>query len=163
MTEVISIAGSILSLIGVLIALVQIRKTLRAARAAEIAAKETQQAIARNILLADVSTCTRTLEEIKVLVRGERHEAALMRVTDLSTLLIQLQHLNIQPASETKTNFARMITQLTILRELLEQKVYRQDTEINPVQVNTQLSKISDQLSRLLGEEKYAVGRRRDA
>jgi len=104
----------------------------------------------------------RSLEEIKVLVRVERHEAALMRVTDLSMLLIQLQHLNIQPASDSKTNFARMITQLAILRELLEQKVYKQDAEVNPVQVNTQLSKISDQLSRLLGEEKYAVGRRRD-
>jgi len=52
-----------------------------------------------------------------------------------------------------------MLSQLSLMRELLEQKVNKQQAEINPAQVNTQLSEISDRLNRLLGEEKYLSGR----
>lgn len=161
--DIIGIAGSALSLIGVVVALVQIRRTLRAAQAAEAAAREVQQKISRNVLLADVSTCVRSLEEIKVLVRGERHEAALMRVTDLSSLLIQLQQLRVQHAQQRELNFPEMLTQLSILREVLELKIYKQETEVDPVQVNSQLANISDQLSHVLGEEKYLTERNTDA
>lgn len=156
--DAVSVAGSVLSLLGVGITLWQIRKTLRAAQAAEAAAKETQFAIARSVFLSDVSACVRSLEELKVLVRGERHEAALMRVTDLSTMLIQLQSLRVQQADKRIT-FTGMLSQLAVMRESLEQKVNNQEAEIDPTQVNTQLSNVSDQLNRLLGEEKYMIGR----
>lgn len=157
--DAVSVAGSVLSLLGVGITLWQIRKTLRAAQAAEAAAKETQLAIARSVFLSDVSACVRSVEELKVFVRGEKHEAALMRVTDLSTMLIQLQPLQVQQATTKTTDFTKMLSQLSLMRELFEQKVNKQEAEINPAQVNTQLSDISDRLNRMLGKEKYLSGR----
>jgi len=159
LVDVIGVVGSLLSLLGVIIALVQIRKTLAAARAAAVAAKDTQLAIARSVLLTDVSACVRSVEEVKVLVRVEKHEAALMRVTDLSTMLIQLQSLHAQQAANERVDFTKMLSQLAVMRESLEQRVNNQEAEINPVKVNTQLSNISDQLNRMLGKEKYMIGR----
>ncbi len=163
LVNIIGVVGSLLSLVGVIIAIAQIRKTLRAAQAAEAAARETMFSISRNLLIADVSTCARLLEEVKVLIRVERHEAALIRVTDLRSQLIQLRQLRIQTTEEPKAEFTKMLTQLSIIRDLLEQKMFQAETEINPVAINSQLSKISDQLNRLLGEEKFAVGRQRNA
>jgi hypothetical protein len=160
--NIISIIGSVLSLIGVIIAIAQIRKTLRAAQSAQAAATQTQFAISRNVLLTDISTCTRSLEELKVLIRGKRHEAALIRATDLSAQLIQLQHIQHSTNDIQNINFREILTQLSILRELLERKVFQQNTEVNPVQVNSQLSQISDQLNRWIGEEKYVVTGRKE-
>ncbi|HLL75459.1 MAG TPA: hypothetical protein VK421_09335 [Pyrinomonadaceae bacterium] len=158
----ISIIGSVLSLIGVIIAIAQIRKTLRAAKAAQAAATQTQIAISRNVLLTDISTCARSLEELKVLIRGNRFEAALMRVTDLTSQLVQLQHLQRPISTIQSIDFKEVLTQLSILRELLERKIYQHQTEINPVLMNSQLSQISDELNRWIGEEKYLVTERGD-
>lgn len=87
----ISIIGSFLSLFGVIIALVQISKTRRAAEAAKDAAIQTQKAISRNLLLSDVSICIRNAEEIKSFVRNGKYESALIRVTDLISQLIQIR------------------------------------------------------------------------
>lgn len=84
----ISIIGSFLSLLGVIIALWQISKTRRAAEAAEKSSLQTQKVISRNLLLSDVSTCTRNIEEIKQFVRIEKYEASLIRTNDLISQLI---------------------------------------------------------------------------
>src|SRR5690349_18691413 len=136
LVNIISIIGSFLTLIGVIIAITQIRKTLSAAKAAQSAANQTQQAISRRVLLTDISTCIRSLEEIKVLIRGNRHEAALIRVTDLNSQLIQIQHIQHELTGQRTINFKELLTQLSILRELLERKIFERATEVNPVQVN---------------------------
>ena len=79
--NIIGVVGSFLSLIGVIIAIWQINKTKRIAQAAKDASDRTQKIISRNLLLSDVSTCTKNLEEIKTYVRIERYEASLIRVT----------------------------------------------------------------------------------
>ena len=79
----ISIIGSFLSLTGVIIALVQISKTRRAAEAAKDASIETQKAISRNLLLSDVSNCVKHIEEIRLYMRGENYELAQVRVNEM--------------------------------------------------------------------------------
>jgi hypothetical protein len=158
MENAIAAAGSVLSLIGVAIAIWQIRKTLRVAEAAQRAAEETQRAITRSVLLTDLSTCTTALEELKALIRGKRVEAALLRVTDLNTQLTQLQSLHGASPSEP-LDFAQILTQLSILRELLERKLNEEKVVVNPVQVNTVLSSISDQLNSWIGKQKYLGSR----
>src|SRR5215213_1014217 len=83
--------GSLASLIGLPVAIWQISKTRRIAEAAKDASLETQAAISRNLLLSDVSNCTRNIEEIKFFTRNEKYESALIRITDLVSQLIQLR------------------------------------------------------------------------
>ena len=67
--NIISILGSVLSFVGVLVAIWQIKKTRKAAEAASAASLQAQQSIARNVLLVDVTSCISQLEEIKLLIR----------------------------------------------------------------------------------------------
>jgi len=142
------------------VALAQIRKTLSAARAAEQAAANTHGAITRNVFLADVSSCVTAIEELKVLLRSSRFEAALLRVTDLNADLIHIQHLPSVPADTSSIQFTDVLTQLSVLRELLEQKVQSDAPDLNPVQANSVLSRISDQLNHWIGDSKYFAASR---
>lgn len=155
--NIVSVAGTILSLVGVIIAIVQIRKTRLAAEAAARSATSTQRAISQNVMLTDVATCTTSLEEVKVLLRSSRFESALLRVTDLHAHLLQLHGVSTVGPTSVSIDFRDALTQLAILRDLLENKLHKRETAINPAQVNNVLSGISDQLNQWLGTAKYSA------
>lgn len=147
----IGVVGSFLSLIGVIIAIWQIVKTQRIAQAAKDASDRTQKIISRNLLLSDVSTCTKNLEEIKTYVRIERYEASLIRVNDLISALVQIQQRLEGTDQIVPFEFENMISQLSVVRKIFEKKVNRDSAKINNVQINLQLSEISDDLNKLIG------------
>lgn len=147
----IGVIGSFLSLIGVIIAIWQIRKTRRIAQAAKDASERTQKIISRNLLLSDVSTCTKNLEEIKTYVRIERYESSLIRVNDLISALVQIQQRLDAVEQNIPFEFEEMLSQLSIIRENFEKKVKRKSAKIDSIQINSQLSLISDDLNKLIG------------
>ncbi len=153
----ISIIGSFLSLLGVIIALVQISKTRRAAEAAKDAAIQTQKAISQNLLLSDVSICLRNAEEIKSFVRIGKYESALIRVTDLISQLIQIREVLDSSNHPHQIQFDERLSQLVIIRTDFEKKLTKSSAKINVVQVNSQLSEISDDLDKLIGKTKITV------
>ena len=81
--NLISIIGSILSLISLAFAIWQISLIKKAAVAAKEAAEQTQKTISQNLLLSNVHTCIKDLGEVQSFVRYERYDAALIRLTDL--------------------------------------------------------------------------------
>lgn len=153
----IGIIGSIASLVGLPIAIWQIYKTRRAAESAKMASIQTQKTISRNLILSDVSNCTRNLEEIKQFVRNERYESSLIRTNDLVTQLIQIREILKSSDYVHKVEFKETLSQLSIIRENFEKKLVKSSAKIDGVQINSQLSKISDDLNTLIGETKIAV------
>ncbi len=153
----ISITGSFLSLAGVIIAVWQIYKTRRVAEAAKDAALKTQEAISRNLLLSDVSTCAKNIEEIKYFTRNEKYESALIRLTDLVAQLRQLKETLENSNQPHQIEFKENLSQLAIMRGNFEKKLTRDSVKINVVQVNSQLSEISDELNSLIGKVKLAI------
>ncbi len=147
-----TLAGTLLSLIGVLVAIAQILKTRSAAESAKHAADQAQRLLARNLFLADLSTCTTSIEGLKVLIRNRHHEAALLRVTDLNAALIRLRHLpDGNSPLGTDPDLTPIIAQLAVLRDLLERTVHNAEAEFNPVRINGVLSKVSDKLNDWVG------------
>ena len=149
--NLIGVIGSFLSLIGVIIAIWQILKTRRIAQAAKDASDRTQKIISRNLLLSDVSTCTKNLEEIKTYVRIERYESSLIRINDLISALVQIQQRLDVIEQKIPFEFEEMLSQLSIIRENFEKKVNRKSAKIDNVQINSQPSLISDDLNKLIG------------
>ncbi|MCY7347538.1 MAG: hypothetical protein LH614_15140 [Pyrinomonadaceae bacterium] len=60
----------------------------KAAVAAKDAADQTRKTISQNLLLSNVHTCIKNLEEIQAFVRYERYESAQIRTSDLVSLFI---------------------------------------------------------------------------
>lgn len=149
--------GSIASLTGLPFAIWQIYKTRRIAEAARNASLKTQAAISRNLLLSDISICTRNIEEIKSFTRNEKYESALIRITDLVSQLIQLRETLESSNQPHQIEFEERLSQLVIVRVNFEKKLTKDSVKINVVQVNSQLSEISDELNKLIGKAKLAV------
>ena len=149
--NIIGVVGSFLSLIGVIIAIWQINKTKRIAQAAKDASDRTQKIISRNLLLSDVSTCTKNLEEIKTYVRIERYEASLIRVNDLISALVQIHQRMDNTNQIVPFGFEEMLLQLSVIRDEFEKKVNKSSARINNTQINSRLSLISDDLNKLIG------------
>lgn len=153
----ISIIGSLLSLIGVGIAVWQISIVKKAAVAAKEASLQTQKTISQNLLLSSIHTCIKNLEEIQSFVRYERYESAQIRAYDLISYLYQIQQRTKGSERTLEIRYEEMLSELSIIREEFERKVNKSSARINNVQINTRLSEISDSLHKLVGGTIIAI------
>lgn len=153
----IGVIGSVASLIGLPVAIWQIYKTRHAAEAAKDASNKTQKIISQNLLLTDISTCAKLIDDVKSYVRSERYETALIRVTDLITQLNQSQRVFSKTTTIEELDFEVFLGQLVIIRDLFERKVNSSSVKINQARINGQLSEILDELNKWIGGAKVAV------
>lgn len=151
----VSAAGSVLSLIGVVIAIIQIRKVRTSSDAAKNAALHTSVALQLNMSMIDISGCINLIEEIKTLVRSGRYEAALLRVSDLMGKMIQIKSFPTTPNMASMEGMQSMLAQLGVLRDLLERKIHKASTQISQSQVNKTLSGIADDLNAWIGSNRF--------
>jgi len=155
--DIATILGTYFSLIGVFVALYQLRKTRKATEATQIAVNKTHQAITQNIFLSDISSVARTIEEIKLQIRTEKFESALLRVSDVITQLLQLSSLPQSIDNSRALNITQAVAQLSILREILEKELRHKNNEIKSVEINSVLSKISDRFNKVVGKSKFNI------
>jgi hypothetical protein len=90
------------------------------------------------------------LDEVRTLVRASRFEPALLRISDLSNLLLQLRQI-----PDTPFQFRPVLVQLSVVRGLLEAKVTDEDYEIEPTRILRTLSTISDDVNGWLGQVRF--------
>lgn len=154
MVDPLSIVSLVLTVAGFSLAIWQIVKTRRAAQAATAAASAARDEIKKNVMLTDVVLCDKLLDEIRLHLRHQKIELALLRTTDLSAQLIQLR--NIYAPSPPEINFQGILTQLSILRTTLEAKVYSPDQPINTAQINNKLAHISATLNDCIGKQRFS-------
>lgn len=149
--------GSAASLIGIAFTIWQIIKTRQAAEAAKDASLKTQKTISRNLLISDVSNCMKHIEETRLYMRGENYELALVRVSDLTSNLIQIQKVlegSTQPHQINFTKIHREIKKIRIdLRNIIEGKAEK----VERMRINAQLDFVSDNLNKLIGETKIYI------
>lgn len=152
----ISALGSFLSFVGVLVALHQIGKIKKSAEAARIAAEISTTSIQKNMTMIDVSGCINEIEEIKVLIRNDRNESALLRLSDLIGKLIQIKAMPETDSFTPIKDIKNMLAQLGVLRDLLEKTLQKNTAPINSSRANRILSSIADELHVWIGAHKYS-------
>lgn len=153
----ISIIGSFLSLIGVIIALVQISKTRRAAEAAKNASIQTQKAISRNLLISDISICLKHNEEVIFCLRDEKYELALVRINDLISQLNQIQESVEISNQNSQINLQEILFELTKIRNKFREKLGDSSVIVNKARFNNKLDIVSDNLNNLIGKTKLFI------
>lgn len=152
--EILSVAGTLVTVFGFGITVWQLKKTRSAAEAAANSARATREVLAARVALADLAACTTIIDEVKALVRRNSAEAALLRVADITRLLLQLQAARRVSGADLGSEFKRFLTQLSVLRSLLERHLQGK-ADLKPVQVNATLSNLSDGMNALIGDLKY--------
>lgn len=151
-----TVVGTLASLLGIGVALSQLNKTRKAAEAAKEAAGVATNAIKRNVALIDVTACINEIEALKTMIRTHRIESALLRVTDLSSKLIQLKNILTVESQDPIEEMSKVLSQVRILKDVLERKLHDEETTSKQVfQMNKTLSDISDILNAWIGKRKY--------
>ncbi len=145
------------SLIGLPVAIWQIRKTRKVAEAAKDASLATQKAISRNILLSDVSNCMKYIEEIRLYLSSEDYVSAQLRTSDLNSQLIQIQEVLITSNQSYQIDFEEIFQLIKRIRSDFRKKIEGKFVKINSIRVNNQLDVISDSLNKLLGKNKMDI------
>jgi|GEM_PF-3319682 len=153
--EAIGVISAVLTLVGVIVAIVQMRKARESAEAARIAAEDARSSIALNTIMQDVGTCAGGFEEVQSLIRIESYHSALLRVSDLIARVAQIKGAQSGTGTIRIPGLKNTLTQLEVLRELLEEKVADSSKEVDPLRVNRILSQISAALHEWLGKSKF--------
>lgn len=78
-----TVVGTVLTLAGLWIAIEQIRSARRSAEAARSAAVDARTSMRNNVILADLSRGVAIIDELQILIQGQRYDAALLRAQDL--------------------------------------------------------------------------------
>lgn len=153
----IGLGSLVVGVLGFSLTFWQLRRTRKAAYAAEMAAQDTQSKIQSNIMLVDLSKCTGIIEEIKTSVRSNRYQAALVRVGDLISQLIQVRKL--LGSRQDMIKLQSMVSQLSILRNTMEEKDSGSIKSFDIMETIRTLSEVSDGLNSWVGTYKYKINK----
>lgn len=107
--------------------------------------------------MSDMSSCEKTVNEVKTFIRDRKYESGLLRTNDLIAQLIQLRSFVEFSAGTNGEEFQDSISQLAIIRDLLEGKMLNKSREIDGDAINTKLSVIADRLNQWIGKSKYTI------
>ena len=116
-----------------------------------------QKRVCKRNLCYQIFLPGKSIEELKSLMRRERYEDALFRISDLNSQSIQLRHLNYFQKEEFQKLFQDIIAQLAVLRDMLENKLSDTSHTIEIVLANRKLAEIADSLNDLIGKAKYTI------
>lgn len=108
--------------------------------------------VGKDFLIRDITVnAASEAHDAEIVASTQNYESALIRITDLINNLIQIRERLEDSEENVHIDFEEILSQLTIIREDFEKKVIKTSAKIAGVQINNQLSKISDDLNRLSG------------
>jgi hypothetical protein len=140
--------GVVLGLVAVTIALVQLRRAVRSADAAMIAAREARDAVAATTELANLTSGVRLISEVEALLRSEQFDAASVRLNDLRELIVHTRRARPHD-QDTDRTFQRSIALVASFQHELLKRHYSPAARYDPLSVHRRLREISDFLNGL--------------
>ena len=149
------IIGALISLAGFIVTVILILKTRKSAEAAKDAAKEAQNILNKNVMLADMATCIEIIQQVKAFLLSNRYDAASIRLQEFQSKLSELRHLDKTENPMPKEAFQAIFSNVFIINNELEAKIRDPNYAIDVERTNRTLSKITVRLQDWLGKGKY--------
>ncbi len=120
---------TILALLGFGFAIYEIRRTKRAVIASKEATEKTIQLLSDRSTISDIATITNGLRETQTALRGNRYEAALLRIQDLRGKLHALRSREGFKTETRLTEIQGMVFSLKRMQDSLEMCIATATTE----------------------------------
>ncbi len=150
-----AIIGALISLAGFIVTVILILKTRKSADAAKDAAKEAQNILTKNVMLADMATCIEIIQQVKAFLLSSRYDAASIRLQEFQSKLSELRNLEKITNPLPKKSFQAIFSNVFIMNDELEAKIRNNNYSIDAERINRTLSKIVVMLQDWLGKGKY--------
>ena len=156
--DIISSVGSIASLFGLAIAIVQISSLKRISAETRKAVQDTKAELVQSISISDISKAIKIIEQVQMYAGHKHYESAHLRMQDLRVLLIQFQGNTQLVKVADENDFQSLLTDLSIHILNMYEAVYLQGKEIEISTVNKTLESITAVLVSLENALKYSRG-----
>lgn len=159
--------GDFASILGVLLALIGLHQTRRAARksaasaeAAKVAAERARDSVKNITAIADASAAITGLEEVRTLHRLRQWTYLPDRYSRVKGSLFSLRDASPNVSDDAKETIQGTIVQISRMENLIERAISRTGNNIDSARLNRILSKEIDNLNELLGKLKSKMGDR---
>lgn len=154
---IITIISSLITIGGFIIMILQIIKTKKISNDAYTAASEAKMIIKSTIVISDLSTIVKSMQEIQNDILNEKNDLAYLHTKDIVHSLIEIrQIINSMDLCENDI-ISEMIAQLGgILRRQLEVSISKKE-KIDILNVNQKLSEFELSLSELVAKIKFPL------
>ena len=146
---IITIISFLITVTGLVIAIIQIMKTKKISNNAYLAALEAKSAIKKPIIISELSKIIKSLQEIQNDIRNEKLDVAYLRTKDLIHSLIEIRQILCSMENNEYNIITEIISQLgAILRRQLEVSINKKEN-LDVFQINKKLSEFEVSLSEL--------------
>jgi hypothetical protein len=152
----ITIISSLVTIVGFIITIMQIIKTKNISNAAYTAASEAKAAITNTIIISNLSTRVKSVQEIQNDILHEKNDVALLRTKDLIHALIEIRQLILSKERAENDVITEMVVQLSVLRRQLEAVIYKNE-KFDVLKANQKLSEFEVRLSELSVKVKFPL------
>jgi hypothetical protein len=151
----IGVVGSIASLVGILIAYLQILSVKRITESTNLAIDTTLNELMKSFSISDLSKAIKLIQEIQSLIRAEKQESALLRMQDLKSILIQIKHIKILDGKYESEDYKSLNTNLNIDISNINLFLIKQKTGISFPKICENLELITTFFTELENNLKY--------
>ena len=152
----ITIISSLITVTGFLITIMQIIKTKKISNAAYSAAKDAKMAITNTIIISNLSSKVKSIQEIQSDILNGKNDVAYLHTKDLIHALIEIRQLIISKGYDDQKIITETIVQLGVLKRLLESAIYKSE-KIDIFKINPKLSELELKLSELAAKTKFPL------
>ena len=130
----------LISVIGFIIAIIEIRRVKSAALASKEASENALKTIANRLTISDISDITNGMREVQIALRGERYEAAVIRIQNVRYSLAQLKQRVGFTNDERKAEIQEMVLNLRKRQDQIERRLSNIETQLSIPAINGLLS-----------------------
>lgn len=152
-----SAIGLLVAVVGFSVAVVQIRRTRRAAEAAEQAVIATRDVLARNLTIADLVRASERIEEVKRLHRERQWQRALDRYHDMRVMLSDVRSRHPRLSDAQQSSIQQSIDQLATIERAVARALTSGNEPTNPQRYDDFLMVAQSMLDRLASDLQQAV------
>lgn len=155
--DVVALVGVGATLIGLIVAVVQIQRTRTSAQAAEKAADSTREQLTENLHLSDVTSATRRISDIRNLLGSGENRLARLRLDDLRELLVVI---GARYAADpgTGSDFEDSVGRVSALEKALVAQEEDPSKTFSRVRADRLLVEVSDELIRFSARTRLKTG-----
>lgn len=121
--NLVSIAGAVFSLAGVVIAVIQIAKVRNSSEAASAAAMEAKHDLQRVLSITEFAQIVAIIRKVKGFVRDDKFDLAIERISDIKDFLDRIHFLN--SMNVESSSFSRFKNKLDMNMSDLERQLAR--------------------------------------
>lgn len=145
--SLIAVAGVVITVVALVVAINQLVRTRGSAEAARKAALSARDSLSFNIRLSDLTSANRRVSEIRNLLLAEQYRLAGMLLSDLRALIVQIDAT--RPAdADGAADFQSSIAQLSTLETELVRQERDPRRPIDVVRASKRLLEVSDLLAK---------------